>query len=252
MAGDEEPLERPLESVEGSRDVGQATERALRARHGEHDGGPVPEPERGAHGGRVHGLGELGADGHAGHDDPLRRDAAGDELVLHLVGRDAVAVDVARDPLVVRDEVGDDRGVGRRAPALGDQRGHGDGGRGVDRHDRVGPQRLEQHREPPCAHARDAERERRVARHPVPERVADGPEERRPAEDRVVERARGALEERGDQLAEVVHHRHQAPLALEGRGQAPRRGVVARSVAGGEDEHAFHGGLMVAARGGSS
>src|SRR5213080_1429945 len=66
------------------------------------------------------------------------------------------------------------------------------------------------------------------------------------------ERARGALEERGDQLAEVVHHRHQAPLALEGRGQAPRRGVVARSVAGGEDEHAFHGGLMVAARGGSS
>src|SRR5207253_8249531 len=58
-------------------------------------------------------------------------------------------------------------------------------------------------------------------------------------------RARRALEERGNQLAEVIHDGDGAPLALEGPREAPRRGVVARAVAGGEDQHAFHGGLMV-------
>src|SRR5439155_4663197 len=86
---------------------------------------------------------------------------------------------------------------------------------------------------------------RGVAPLPISERVADTPEQGRPTEHRVVERARGALEERRDQLAEVVHDGDGAPLALEGPHEAPRRGVVARAVAGGEDQHAFHGGLMV-------
>ena len=240
MARDEEPVEWPLEGVEGPPDVGQATERAARARHGEHDGDPRPEAERGTRGGGVLRLGELRADRHAGHDDPLRGDAAGDELVLHLVGRDAVAVDVARDPLAVRDEVGDDGRVGRRAPALRDQRRHRGGGRGVDGHDRVRPERVEQRREPAGAQARDAQGKRRVARHPVAERVTDAPEHRGAEEDRVVERARGALEERGDQLTEVVHDRDPTPLALEGPRETLRRGVVAGAVAGSEDEDAFH------------
>src|SRR5207249_1232165 len=80
------------------------------------------------------------------------------------------------------DEVGDDSGVGRRAPALREQRGHRGGGRGVDRHDRVRPERIEQRPEPSGAQARDAQGQRRVARHPVAERVADAPEPGRAAE----------------------------------------------------------------------
>src|SRR5439155_1350022 len=117
------------------------------------------------------------------------RDAAGDELVLHLVGRDAVAVDVTRDPLAVRDEVGDDRGVGRRAPAPRDQGRYRGGGRRVRGHDRVGPERLEERGEPPGAEARDAQGERGVARHPISERVADTPEQGRPTEHRALARA---------------------------------------------------------------
>ena len=160
--------------------------------------------------------------------------------MAHLGIGDAVAVDVGRDPLAVRDEVGDHRRVRRYARPEPRERRDRDGGSRVDRDDEIGRQTLEEGAQAPGAEARDPEGHDGVAGHPVAERVAETPEERRTSEDRVIERPARAIEERVDHLAKMVHDRDLRLLALEGGGETPGGDVVAGAVAGGDDQNASH------------
>ena len=234
------PWSGPTQTAERARHVVQPTERAVRAGHRQDHRHVGREPQGGARRGAVDRLSELRADGDAGHDDALLRNAARDVLVAHLGGGDAVAVDVGRDPLVVRDEVGDDRRVRRHPVRQPGERRHRRGRRGVNGDDGVRRQPLEQGGQPAGAQPGHAERQARVAGQPVAERVPGAPQEGRAPEQPVIERPAQAIEHRVDQLTEMIHDRDGGPRALEGVAETAGGCVVARAVAGSEDQNAGH------------
>src|SRR5213083_741605 len=120
------------------------------------------------------------------------------------------------------------------------ERGHGQGGRGVHGDHRVGRQALEEGGEPPPAHARGAEGQRRVAGEPVTERVGEPPHRRQAAKQREIHGTRRAVEERVHEVAEVVDDDRLGATPRDLRGDAAGGLVVARAIGCGEDQDAAH------------
>ena len=240
VAGHEDADERMANAGERAGHVWQAPDRAPRARHRQDDGNVDGQSQRAADLARRGRARELGAHRHAGHHDALARNAARDEVVTDLVRGDAVAIDARRDPLAVGDEVRDDGGVRRQAPARAGERGHGHRMRGVHGHDGVGRDAVQQGAKPSRAQARSAEGQRRVTGQAVTEGIREAPHSRQVAQQCEVGGTRRAVEERVHEVTEMVDDDRVSAEPGHLPGDAAGSLVVARAIRSGEDQDAAH------------
>ena len=152
VAGDQHARERTRRARERPRDVGQAPDRTVGARHREHHGHVVRHTEFAPRLARIRCGRERRAHRHAGHHHAVAGNATRDEIMADLLGSHAVTVDAVRDPLRMRDEVGHHRRVRWHASAGARESRHGDGGGRVHGDNGVGGVPLESRGETPRTH----------------------------------------------------------------------------------------------------